>query len=398
MYLLCVIGIGLPVMYAELTLGRKTQRNPVGAIQALRPNSAWKAVGMLGVVTGVAILSYYAVIAGLTVGYMIATALGQELEFATYVANPMTVIFYHALFILLTIMVVGGGVQGGIERWSKILMPMLFLLLLVLIIRSVTLPGSFKGLEFYLKPDFSKITFKVILSALGQAFFSLSLGMGTMITYGSYLKKEDNIVNSGLQVALFDTLIAFMAGLLIFPAVFAMHENPASGPSLVFQILPHIFKAMPLGNLFGALFFLLLAIAALTSTISLLEVPVAYLVDEKKWTRSKAVWGLGTITFLIGIPSALSMGASAGLSNWEFKLIGQKGFLSIMDFIWGNFSLALGALLLCLFVGWVWGASSALDELRSGAPEFSWLGEGWKWLIRVVCPIIIFLILLNLFL
>ncbi len=396
-YLVCVIAIGLPVMLAELALGRATQRNPVGAIEAVRPGSVWKFVGILGVLTGVAILSYYAVIAGWTIGYMISSALGKPIDFGAFVSNPVAMIFYQALFLLLTIAVVSGGVEGGIERWAKILMPMLLILLVILIIRSLTLDGAMKGLEFYLKPDFSKLNYNVIISALGQAFFSLSLGMGTMMTYGSYLKKEDNAVSSGFQVAIFDTLIAFMAGLLIFPALFAMGKDPAAGPGLVFQILPDIFKALPLGNLFGALFFLLLAVAALTSTISLLEVPVAYFVDEKRWTRKKAVWTVGIATFVVGIPSALSLGASPFFSGIEIGFLNKTGFLDIMDFIWGNFSLAFGALLLSIFVGWIWGADRALAELRQGAGDFSWQGEGWKWLIKIICPVVIFVILLNLF-
>ncbi len=397
-YLICVMVIGLPVMLAELSLGRSTTRNPVGAIEAIKGNSLWRGVGILGVVTGVAILSYYAVIAGWTVGYMVSTAIGKELDFNAFVASPGTVIFYQALFMLLTILVVSGGVQGGIERWAKILMPLLLLLLVVLIIRSVTLKGSLAGIEFYLKPDFSKLDFNVVLQALGQAFFSLSLGMGLMITYGSYLSKEDNMVSAGLQVALFDTLIAIMAGFVIFPALFAVGENPAQGPGLVFVVLPKIFKAMPLGNFFGAAFFLLLAVAALTSTISLLEVPVAYFVDEKKWTRTKAVWILGLVTFLVGIPSALSLGASSIFTQINFSLIHQKGLLSIMDFIWGNFSLALGAFLLSIFVGWIWGGSKALAELRAGTGHFTWQGEGWLLIIKFICPIVIAIILLNLFL
>lgn len=396
-YLLCVLAIGLPVMLAELALGRATSRNPVGAIDAIRPRSLWRNLGVLGVITGVGILSYYSVIAGWTVGYMIASGLGIEVDFGAFVGNPLYVIPLHALFMLLTILVVSGGVQGGIEKWAKILMPVLLFLLLALIVRSLTLPGSFAGVEFYLNPDFSKINFEVILNALGQAFFSLSLGMGLMITYGSYLRKGDNMVNAGLQVALFDTVIAFMAGLMIFPALFAMGKDPAAGPGLVFHVLPDIFKTIPAGNLVGAAFFLLLAVAALTSTISLLEVPVAYFVDEKKWTRKKAVLVVGAGTFLIGMPSALSQGANGALSKLPFSLVGASDFLSVMDFIWGNFSLAFGALLLSIFIGWVWGAKSALAELRDGSPHFTWQGEGWLFLLRIVCPVVIFIILLNLF-
>ena len=395
-YFLCVLAIGLPILLAELALGRATSKNPVGAIAAVRPNSIWKGLGMLGVITGVGILSYYAVIAGWTLGYMFNTMIGKPLDFDTFVANPVSVLGYQALFLVLTILVVSGGVQGGIERWSKILMPTFFILLLLLIVRSVTLPGSFAGIKFYLHPDFSKITFPVVLAALGQAFFSLSLGMGLMITYGSYMKKQDNMVVSGFQVALFDTAIAFLAGLMIFPALFAMGKDPAAGPGLVFQVLPDIFKTLPFGNVVGVAFFLLIAVAALTSTISLLEVPVAYFVDEKKWTRRKAVWVVGIATFVIGIPAALSFGANSFLTNLPATLIGKTGFLDIMDFIWGNFSLAFGALLLSIFIGWVWGAAPALQELRSGA-KFTWQGDAWAILVKFICPVVIFVILLSLF-
>ncbi len=406
-YLLCILLIGLPYLYAELALGRAVQKNPIGAIRAIRPNSWWILVGGLGIVTGFCILSYYAVIAGWTFGYIFKIAIPNQLTFQEFVANPFLVIALFALFILFTVLVVYGGVQDGIERWSKILMPILFLLLLGLIVYANFLPGSGKGLAFYLKPDFSKITGKVVLAALGQAFFSLSLGMGLMVTYGSYISKEDNLISSGLYVALADTAIAIMAGLIIFPALFAMNQNPAAGPGLVFKVLPAIFHHMPGGILVGVLFFILLSIAALTSTISLLEVPTSYLVDERKLARKIAVWVVGGLTFLIGLPSALSQGAAPWLSK-PFSLIIEYGvhripvidhleFLSLMDFIFGNLSLAFGAFLLSIFVGWVWGAKNASRELSQGNPGFRKWAPIWSFMIRFLAPITIFIILLNLF-
>jgi len=401
-YLACVALVCLPYLFAELVLGRHTQKNPLGAIRTIRPGSPWVLVGGLCVLTGVFILSYYAVIAGWTFGYIFKNLLFAHLDFGHFIASPWIVVPLFALFLGLTMLVVFGGVEEGIERWSKVLMPLLILLMLVLIVRSVTLEGAEKGLAFYLKPDFSKVTGEVVVAALGQAFFSLSLGMGAMITYGSYLSKREDVVVAGSYVALFDTLIALMAGFMIFPAVFATGHDPASGPALVFIVLPEIFQALPLGNLIGALFFLLLSIAALTSTVSLLEVVVAYFVDERRWSRKRSVWVVGALTFLIGLPSALSQGTVAGLSNmdWLFGadgLLGQHDFLSIMDAIWGNLALALGALLISIFVGWVWGADRAAEELRQGSRVGPGLVRVWQFFIRYVCPVVIFIILLNVF-
>ena len=238
-----------------------------------------------------------------------------------------------------------------------------------------------------------------MLAALGQAFFSLSLGMGLMITYGSYVSKKDNLVNSAFFIGLFDTLIAFMAGLIIFPALFAMNQSPAAGPSLVFVVFPKLFTQMPGGLLVGTFFFILLTVAALTSTISLLEVPVAYLVDEKQAERKKIVWAVAAFTFIVGIPSALSQGASPYFTNfgWLPERLTSVDFLSHMSFIWGDFSLAFGALLLSIFVGWVWGAPRAADELQQGSEFFARTKGVWIFMIRYFIPVVIFLILLNLF-
>jgi len=399
LYIFFVIIIGMPYMFAELALGRSVQKNPVGAISAIKPDSAWKWVGGLGVFTGVGILSFYGVIAGWTFGYIFKMLTANVGDFGVFISNPLMVIPLFAFFILLTTSIVYGGVEGGIEKWSKILMPVLFLLLLILIIYAITLDGAEKGLAFYLSPDFSKITGKTVLAALGQAFFSLSLGMGLMITYGSYLSKKENIVTCALYIGLFDTAIAVMAGLIIFPALFAMGENPAAGPSLVFVIFPKLFLEMPGGLIVGALFFILLSVAALTSTISLLEVPVAYMVDERKASRKKIVWYVAAFTFLVGLPSALSQGAVDFFTNFGLipAYLTDPDFLSQMSFIFGDFSLALGALLLSIFIGWIWGVDKAGDEILEGSPEFSTTIKIWGFMIKYFIPVVIFLILLNLF-
>jgi NSS family neurotransmitter:Na+ symporter len=400
MYILFVFVIGLPYMFAELALGRSSHKNPVGAIDDIRPGSPWRVVGGLGVLTGVGILSFYGVIAGWTIGYVVKMAAGKTEGFGEFIANPGMVLGLFALFMLLTTAIVHGGIRGGIEKWSKILMPVLFVLLIGLIIYANTLQGAAKGLSFYLQPDFSKITGRVALAALGQAFFSMSLGMGLMVTYGSYVPKSENLVSSGATIAVFDTMIAIFAGLIIFPALFAMGQEPDAGPTLVFVVLPELFLQMPGGLIVGTLFFVLLSVAALTSTISLLEVQVTYMVDQHKSQRSKVVWGAALLTFLVGVPSALSQGATDWLTNFGWlpaRLTGDPDFLSHMSFLFGDFSLAFGALLMSLFVGWVWGGRKAAAELSEGSEFFARTNGIWIFMIRFFIPAVIFVILLNLF-
>lgn len=394
-YLLCVAVVALPVMLAEMVVGRAGEKNPVGAMQHLRPKSPWFLFGALGVLSGVIILSFYSVIAGWTIYYIIEAARGTfqpgidtEALFEEMASSGGIELLFHACFMILTIVVVAAGVRKGIERTVKILMPIFFLLLVLLMIRAVTLPGAAEGVAFYLKPDFSKLTAEVWVMAIGQAFFSLSLGMGAMITYGSYLTKRENLPASAACVAGADTLIAILAGLIIFPAIFfAGMSSVGGGPALVFITLPQIFAQMPWaphgGTLFGVAFFILLAVAALTSAISLLEVVVAHMVDDWKWKRRKAAWMVGAGIYVVGIPSALSLGAVPALS----------GFLGMMDGI-ANYTLVIGGLGLALFVGWGWGLKQALAEIQQGTPEFR-LAKMWGVFIRYVAPIAIVLILGN---
>ena len=400
-YLACIALICVPYLFAELALGRNSQKNPVGAISAIKKGTPWVLVGGLCVLTGVCILSYYGVVAGWALGYIfkafVAPGVDSATYFSTFVADPGRVIPLAAVFMLVTVLVVYGGVEEGIERWAKVLMPLLLVLMLVVIFRAVTLPGAGEGLNFYLNPDFSKIDGEVILAALGQAFFSLSLGMGAMITYGSYLPKRENLLVSGGYVALFDTLIALLAGLMIFPALFAVNQDPGTGgPSLIFQVLPEVFETMPLGSFISAVFFILLSIAALTSMVSLLEVVVAYFVDETTWSRTKSVWLVGLFTFALGLPSALAQGGTTFFSE-QVSLFGQTGFFSIMDYIWGNVSLALGALLISIFVGWAWGAGQAVEELQQGSEDFfrGWIAQTWIVALKYVCPIVIAIIFVG---
>lgn len=394
-YLLAVVAIGAPVMLAELAIGRYTQRNPVGAFRALAPRSAWIVVGALGVLAGLVILSFYSVIGGWALAYVLKAAAGTFGEgadtaaiFGGLAGSASWAIFWHAIFMLLTVLVVVQGVRDGIERWTKILMPMLFVILLLLIFRAVTLSGAGPGLEFYLRPDFSKVNGSVVLAATGQAFFSLSLGMGAMITYGSYISKRDDLVSSAIFVTLADTLIAVMAGLLIFPTLFHAAMDPTqSGPSMVFVTLSSLFAEIPPapygGIVFGTMFFVLLSIAALTSSVSLLEVVTAYFVDERRVTRGRAAIGIGLVAFLLGVPSALANGAVPWLSS--LPVVGMD-FLTFLFTVFGQYALVTGGLLISIFAGWVWGVRAAGDEVRANDGKFP-LGRTWSFLIRFVCPV-----------
>ena len=402
-YLGFVLVIGVPVMLAELSIGRKTERNPVGAFKALVPSSWWPAVGGLGVLTGFGILAFYSVIAGWTLGYLgmaVSGHLSQAADaeasgtiFSTFVANPVSAIALSGLFLLLTIGVVRGGVSGGIERIAKILMPVLFVLLVVLAVRSISLPNGTEGLAYLFTPDWDELSLTVIMGALGQALFSLSLGMGAMITYGSYMPKHENLWKAGGYVALADTAIAILAGLIIFPALFFAGAEPGGGPGLVFVVLPTIFNQMPLGSIVAVAFFALLAIAALTSTISLLEVTVAYFVDERGWTRERAAWLIGAGCFILAVPSALAFGAVSGLS--ENGWIGWD-FLTLNNNIWGNYSLSIGAFLICVFAGWRWGVPKLLESLEEGDGRVYPLpARGlFGFLLKVVCPLAVLIVLI----
>jgi len=394
-YVLAVAFIGFTVMLAELTIGRHTQRNPVGAFESIKPRTPWKFIGYLGMITGVCILSFYAVVAGWAAGYIFKMASGAlkgkltaEMSnkiFTEFSSDPIQVFLFFGLIMGLTIFIVSKGIKKGIERWTKVLMPILFLLIVFLAIRALTLPGAGKGIAFYLNPDFSKLNGTVILYALGQAFFSLSLGMGTMITYGSYISKKDNLVSSAGWVTFADTFIALLAGLIIFPTLaFSGQPGNVGDETLAFKIFPLIFPEIPGGQIFGVFFFTLLTVAAITSTISLLEVPVAYFVDERNWSRKKAALVIGLFTFVLGVPAALSTGGMQFFT--KIKVLG------LFAFLFGNISLAVGALFICIFVGYIWGIKKALKEISSGNPRFK-LRPIWVFSLKFLSPIAILIIL-----
>jgi neurotransmitter:Na+ symporter, NSS family len=406
-YIFCVVLVAVPMLINEIALGRLTGKNPVGAVQALGGHKIWVAlVGGLPLIVTFVVLSYYSTIAGWTVGYIFTSLFSINIPFSEFIANPNYVIPLGAFVILMTALIVLGGVSGGIEKATKILMPMLFVLLIVVIFRSVTLPGAGKGVAYYLVPDFSKINGRVVLAALTQAFFSLGVGWGMMITYGSYLPKTQNIVTSSLWVSVMDTSVALLAGFMVFPAVFAFNQSPTEGPTLVFTVLSNIFQQMPLGNIAGALFFLLLFFAAITSTISMLEAPSAYFMDQKKWNRKRAAWTVAIVAFLFGIPSALSTGAVESLSIMKVDFLGviKTGFMDVFDYLFGSLLMMMVVLSTCLYTGWFMKTEALVDEIEKGMPSFKTgnvLGIApykiWLFMIRFVCPIIIGLVILNMF-
>lgn len=397
-YFLAVFFIGFTVMLAEIAIGRHTQRNVVGAFATIRPHTPWKLAGYVGVVTGIVILSYYAVVAGWAFGYFYKTLLGRfrgatwavsEAAFTRFAANPWEVLACFLVIMAVTTYIISKGIQSGIERFSKIFMPLLFALIIYLGIRALMLPGAGRGVAFYLQPDWTRLDFKLVFFAIGQAFYSLSLGMGIMVTYGSYIPKRENLVSSAGWVCFSTSVVAFLAGIIIFPTLFAVPgldpQQFSPGTGLMFQVFPLIIAQIPGGYVFGVFFFLLLLIAAVTSTISLLEVPTAFLVDEHKWTRAKAAWLIGGAACLLGVPSALSVGASPLLTRWNF--------MGVADLLFGNIILAVGALAICVFLVYAWGLKKALAEIGEGAGRFR-LRRLWIFDIRVLAPLAIILVLI----
>lgn len=401
LYLLCVLLIGIPLLLNEIALGRKSGKNPVGAIRDTGGNKAWQVAGVLCILVCFCVFSYYSVIAGWTLGYIFTELINIPVDFNEFVQTPHYIIPLTFAFILFTILIVLGGISGGIEKAAKFLMPVLFIIIIFIAGRSVTLEGAQAGIDYYLNPDFSKITTKVALVALGQAFFSMSVGWGLMITFGSYLPKNANIVRSSGYIAGMDTFVALLGGLMVFPALFALlpGKDPAAGPALVFDVLPKVFDAMPGGNFVGAMFFVLLMVAALTSTISMLEVPVAYLIDERKWNRKKATWIVGISAMALSVPSTLSFIDGSVFKEIELSMLGNTkvGFFDIMDFTFGTFAVVVICLMLSLYTGWGSKISDYADELAEGSPVFhGFWRKAWIFFIKWVCPIVIALVVLDL--
>ena len=403
-YIACVVLIGVPLLLTEMGLGRLTGTSTVGSFLKTKANKFWMISPILALSVSFFVLTYYAVIGGWAVGYIFTTVFKVNINFAEFIANPSIVLPLFGVFMLLTIVIILGGISGGIEKASKFLMPLLFVLLLLVAARSLTLDGAMKGVKFYLYPDFSKVTGDTVLKALGQAFFSMSIGWGILITYGSYMPKKMSIVTSALWVGLMDSMVALLAGFMIFPAVFAFGMQPDQGATLVFQVLPTIFAQMPMGNLVGGLFFILLSVAALTSSISILEVPASYFIDEKKWDRKKAAWVVGILAFVVGIPSALSAIDGNFFNTITMPWFEGKtaiGFLDILDKIFGSLFIVIVALMTSIYSGWVLDINKLIENIAEGSPGFTKSYGGiipskvFKIMLKYVIPPVILLVLLN---
>lgn len=403
-YLICILAIGLPVLIAEILLGRNSQKGPISTFKTLatKYKKFWMLVGGMFFVTGLIILSYYNIIAGWSMGYIVEAIKGNvtsfqtssdaSLHFGSLVSNPQWIIFWQFTFVLMGGFVVYFGVKNGIERLARFLMPIFFIILIFLVLWGVSLEGSERGLSFLFHPDWSTVTFNAVLIALGHAFFTLSVGMGVLLTYGSYLNKTDNMFFSGVMIAFLDTIIALLAGLAIFTSVFAMGFDPAGGPGLVFNVLPAVFSQMPGGGIFAMMFFILLSIAALTSTISILEMMVSTLMDEFNMKRHTSVILLSLTIFILGIPSALSFGELSHLTFGGFTLF------DIMDYLSANILLPLGGLFVALFVGWYLNKKDVMGELFHGfrSKESNVrIANIWYFLVKFIAPILIILVFLS---
>jgi NSS family neurotransmitter:Na+ symporter len=409
-YLIAIALIGAPIMLAEIIVGRRTQQSPFGALAELGKKTmggrAWSLVGALGIITGFVLLSYYAVIAGWTLYYFgrcVAWSLrgfdltGPELgdSFGAFLGNGPLQILFHFLFLALTVGVVALGVNQGIERVTRLLMPALGVILLLMVINSFWSPGFPDALRFLF--HVGPLTADAALEAVGHAFFTLSLGMGAMITYGSYMARSNSIPRSALYICILDTLVALMACIVMFSIIFSVPELERGetfrkSATILFTTLPRMFYGMSFGALLAPLFYILVAFAALTSTISLLEVVVSYFVDVRKWRRRLASVVVGGAIFLFGIPGALSLGANPTLSNWTPLRSLSTGVFDTFDYLVSNWFLPVGGLLMALFVGWFLKPADARDELEAGHGRFRSF-VAWQWSLRLVAPVAIVWIL-----
>ena len=396
-YLACICIIGLPIMLGEIMIGRRGRSSPANSMRSLaveaNTSSAWTLLGATGALAGLLILSFYSVAAGWAMSYIFngfqnITAESSSSSFNNLLSSPSSLIFWHTLFISITVFIVARGILQGLEKWINTLMPILFLIILLLCIYAMQTGAFLEGLRYLFMPDFSKINPQVMLEALGQAFFTLSLGMGAIMAYGAYMPANQNIGRTAVSVAALDTGVALLAGIAIFPIVFANGLAPSEGPGLVFVTLPIAFSAMPLGILFGTLFFVLLSIAALSSSISLIEPGVAWLIESLKIKRTTATIILGFTAWFIGLFSALSFNLIS-----EFTIFGRN-FFDATDFLTSQIMLPLGGIFIAIFVGWIMKKEHVLDGL--GFKE-DFIFKAWYFSVRYIAPTLVGLVFLNFF-
>ena len=408
-YLFCVVMMGIPIMMAEILLGRRGRKSPVNTMhtlaieEGLNPN--WRFLGWLGVIAGFIILSYYSVIAGWTIAFIFKTGMGDFIGlnaeqttsiFNELISNPYILLFWHTIFMFLTIYVVSKGVKSGLEKAVKFLMPALFILLLVMVGYAITTEKFLDGLSYLFIPNFDSLVDKnlfsdVFLPALGQAFFSLSIGMGAIMIYGSYLSKDSSITFNCFVIALADTGVAILAGIAIFPIVFTYGLEPAGGPGLIFISLPIAFGQMPFGTFFGCLFFILLMFAAWTSSISLLEPAVSWMVENKNMTRNRSAYIAGFIAWFLGLFTVLSF------NHWKFEfsfagMVKENGIFDIFDILTSNIMLPLGGVLVAIFASWLMSRASTVDELGLGD---STTYKVWRFVVRYIAPLGVIIIFLH---
>ena len=376
-YIVCVLLVGLPVMLSEFVIGRRSGKNAMGAMRALSGSRRWDWLGWSCVACSVLILAFYVVVTGWCVRHLLLSLFGAA---PPDMVNTLIALAVNAAVLWM-------GVQKGIERMSRWLMPLLLVLLLLLVLRSLTLPGSMDGLRFLFRPDWGKITGDVWLSALSQAFFSLSIGLGCMLTYAAYMRKDQNMPRTALQVAGIDTLVAIVAGVAVFPAVFSFGFSPAEGPQLVFSVLPSVFAAMPWGGVFAVCFFFLLLIAAITSSVSIQEIAVAYLGEQHGVSRNKSLILTTVIAVILAVACSLSLDGA-----WQ---IAGRSLFDWFDFLTSKFLMPLGGMGFVLFLGWFYPSEGSRDELQQGGSLPRWLFLCWLWAIRIPVPVAIFIIFLH---
>jgi len=398
-YLAMTLLVGLPVMISEHVMGRKARADAITTLQKLAPGSAWWLIGAAGVLSAFLIMAFYTEVAGWVFAYVIKALSGSLLStdpavttqaFTTLVSNTWWSLIVQWVVLLWVAFIIVAGVSKGIERMTKRLMPILFAILLIICIRALTLPGAGEGLRFLFQPDFSVVTWGTVLVAMGLAFFKLSVGMGTMITYGSYFREDQNIPLTATRVMLADLLVSLLAGIAIFPTVFTYGFAPDAGPSLLFITMPAVFASMPAGGLFMVLFFVLAAVAATGAMLSLFEVPVAVLAERTKLSRKGATWVTFAALAVVGSLAALSSSTLA-----DVHLFGMT-FFDLFDYATQNILLALGGLFICLFAGWKWGSAAIQEQLSNGGTlNNGVVVKAYTIVVKYVTPILVFLVLLN---
>ncbi|MEE3954873.1 sodium-dependent transporter [Peribacillus frigoritolerans] len=398
LFIIFTLLIGAPILIAEFTIGRNAQKDAISAYKHIAPGKPWALIGYGGVVASIILLSFFSVVGGWIISYLARSFTGSLSNltqeeygnfFNTIISNPYETVIAQLLFMVFTIWVVQGGVSKGIEKANKYMMPSLFILFIILLIRSLTLDRAMEGVKFFLKPDFSALTGETILLALGQSFFALSVGVSVMVTYASYLSKKEDITKSAFSVVGLNIFISLLAGLVIFPAVFALGFSPSSGPGLVFVVLPAVFNEMALGGIFMFIFFILLLFATLTTAFSILEIVVAAMIKGDSAKRKKASWIAGITVFLIGIPSALSFGVLSDVKVFNLSIF------DFADYLTSNIALPVGALFISLFIGYQMKRIEVQKEFETGADPGRSLFKIWYFLIRYIVPIMIILVFLK---